>query len=494
MIEAALASWSHPGYQRVAELLGEHTGLAFSAARVPDAEAGIRRALTRAGAPDVTSYAAELESGCGTLDDLIAELTVGETYFFREPLQWEVIREEILPSLTQQRPPGHTLRVWSAGCASGEEAYSLAIALDEGGLAERAQILGTDLSRAALEKAEAASYGPWSLRGTDPLLVARHFTPEGPRWRLEDRIRRQVRFESLNLARDRYPSFASGTWRMDLILCRNVLIYLDDAAVQRVARQLAECLAPGGWLITGPSDPSVNDDGALEAVVSKAGILYRRPTASISPAPSPRSGEGWGEAAAPLPIVDRGEYHGPSPTLPAERGGRPEGGRAEVVDPLAAAREAFARGDYALVSRLTADLPDAAAAALSVRAAANHHGAEAAERRATAALARHPSSPELHLLRAVLLLDRGKLAEAAQAARRALYLDRTLAMGHFLLGTALARLDDRAGARKAFRNALAQCAPLPPDQPVPFADGQRAAHLAEAVEAQLHLLATRRAS
>jgi len=485
---AAHACWSHPVYPRVATLVGERTGLHFSAARVSDAEAGIRRAMVRAGASQLDRYLLELEMGRAELDDLIAELTVGETYFFREPLQWQVIREEILPALSRLRPPEHQLRLWSAGCASGEEAYSLAIVVEEAGLAGRAHILATDLSRDALEKARLAHYGPWSLRGSDPSLVERHFSRDGSRWRLDDRLRRQVQLEPLNLAADRYPSFANGTWRMDLILCRNVLIYLDDATVQRVYRRLADCLAPGGWLITGPSDPALDGGTSLEAVVTRAGLFYRRPAAPTlalhppSPAPSPFHGEGEASSATPAPSPFHGEGWGEAAAPPP------------IADPLAAARAAFGRGDYATAVALTRDLPDPAAAVLAVRATANHRGPEPAERLVAAALTRHPASAELHVLHAVLLLDLGRPSDAAQGARRALYLDRSLAMAHFLLGTALLRLDDRSGARKAFRNARDLCAPRPPAEPVPLADGQRARGLAEAAEAQLQLLAARRAS
>jgi chemotaxis protein methyltransferase CheR len=155
---------------------------------------------------------------------------------------------------------------------------------------------------------------------------------------------------------------------------------------------------------------------------------------------------------------------------------------------------AFARGDYSAVLALAGALPDPAAAALCVRAVANEKGAVEAERMVRAAIERHPRAEELQLLRAVLLMDLGRHKEAVHAARRALYLDRALAMGHFLLGSALARVDDRAGAHQAFRNARTLCAQLPPDTPVRFADGERAARLAEAAEAQLELLAPRRAS
>jgi chemotaxis protein methyltransferase CheR len=464
------APWSDPAFQRVAALLGDRTGLAFSPARVADAEAGIRRAMARAGTAEVTAYLQSLEGGRVRLDDLIAELTVGETYFFREPLQWQVLREEVLPGLVRLRPPDHVLRVWSAGCASGEEAYSLAILMDELGLGDRCQILATDLSGPALERAAGAQYGPWSLRGVEPTRLPRHFSSEGSRWRLREHLRQRVRFERLNLASDSYPSFRTGTWRMDLILCRNVLIYLDDATVRRVARHLGDCLAPGGWLLTGASDPSVNEDGKLEAITTPAGILHRRPAPSPSPSPvppappSPPSGHGSG-AAAPSPLAS-------SPT-----------------DALSEARAAFARGEYGLARGLTSALPDAAAAVLGVRAAANQHDAAAAARLAASSIAHHPSCLELHLLHAVLLIELGSHAEAAQASRRALYLDRSLAMGHYLLGTALALAGEAPAASKAFRNARDQCARLPPDQPVPFGDGQRAARLAEAAEVQLQLLA-----
>jgi chemotaxis protein methyltransferase CheR len=482
-VTEAVPTWTDPAYQRVAGLLGEQTGLAFSAARIADAEAGIRRAMARAGVADPAGYLQALDSGRADLDGLISELTMGETYFFREPAHWEVLRDEVLPALQRARPTEHVLRVWSAGCASGEEAYSLAILLEELGLAARSDILATDLSGPALEKARRACYGPWSLRGVAPERIANHFSSQGPPWCLDDRLRQRVHLGRLNLARDVYPSFASGTWGMDLILCRNVLIYLDEATVRRVARGLADCLAPGGWLLTGPSDPQVNDDGKLEPVVTKAGLFYRKALAGAELAKPPSL------PAVPVLNAERGRDHRLSPTLSAAwRGGLVEEQR------LSATREAFAGGEYARARALAAELTGAEAAALCVRAAANQGGPSEAERVAAESMRRHPGCAELQLLHAVLLLDLGREAEAAQAARRALYLDRGLVMGHFLLGTALVRMEDALGARKAFRNARALCAPLPADQLVPFGDGQRAAGLAEAAEGQLQLLGAGRAS
>jgi chemotaxis protein methyltransferase CheR len=484
------AGWTDPAFQQVAALLGERTGLAFFPARVADAEAGIRRAMARTRAAAAADYLEALRTGQAELDELITELTVGETYFFREPLQWEVLRDQVLPELLRARPAGHVLRVWSAGCASGEEAYSLAVLLDELGLVDRSQILATDLSRTALEKARRAVYGAWSLRGIDPSIVLNHFSPHGARWRLHERLRARVDLERLNLAADPYPSFANGTWRMDLILCRNVLIYLAEAAVERVLHQLAECLAPGGWLLTGASDP-VPTGGALEPITTKAGVLYRRPearraTPTPRPAPSARGSEGWGAAEVPVPMAEPSNDGDRWSTLSSSS----SGAAAPAPDPLAAARAAFARGNYGKAQALAAGLPDPAAAVLGVRAAANERGTAEAERLAASSSARHPECVELHLLHAVLLIDLGRHDEAVEAARRAVYLDRRLVIGHYLLGTALVHLGDLATAARAFRNAHSLAASLPPDLPIPFGDGQRAAGVAQAAGTQLERLAT----
>jgi chemotaxis protein methyltransferase CheR len=485
MIPAPAGGWSHPAYERVVSLLGERTGLAFPDSRVPDAEAGVRRAMARAGGGDVSDYLGRLQRGAADFEDLIGELTVGETYFFRDPLQFQVIREEILPALVRQRPPGHVLRVWSAGCASGEEAYSLAIALDEAGLGQRALVLATDLSRAALARAQAGVYGTWSLRGVDQAVIERCFRPDGQRLRIHDRLRSTVHFGHLNLAVDSYPSFANGTWRMDLILCRNVLIYLDAGVVRAVGSRLVECLAPGGWLLTAPSDPPIDgtragdrdDDGQLETVVTRAGLVFRRPAQPIEE-PGPASNAG--------PPLQEPEPAAPPPPA-APRSMRPD-------ERLERARIAFASGDYAEALALVEPLREPEAEALSIRATANGGDAAAAERLAAAAARRHPEADELHLLHAVLLIDLHRHDEAARAARRAVYRNRSLAMGHFLLGAALVRTGDVAGALKAFRNARDLLAGQDPETPVRFADGQRAGPLAAAAAAELERLARQVAS
>lgn len=483
-------SWTRPAYEAVARLVSTRTGLAFAPSRRDEVEAGIRRAMATSQVPGVERYLEHLTAGAIDLDDLIAELTVGETYFFRDPSHFELIRREVLPDVLRRHGPGHVLRVWSAGCSSGEEAYSLAILLDQLGLGERARIHGSDIARQALARAGQAVYRKWSLRGVDAAIVQRYFRPVGDLHALDDRIKERVSFGALNLALDTYPSPSSGIEAMDIILCRNVLIYFDPETVKRVAERLYRTLAPAGWLVTGPSDPSLSGHAPFETVVTRDGVFYRRGAPGrrvfdIAGVPCLISTAAPGAAQVTAPVtaaVTAPEAAAPSPPHAA-----PQAPAAALVQ----ARAALAAGDYDRALALVAGLSDATAAEISVRARANRDGCEAAADLAARAARQHPLHAPLHFLHAMLLLDLGRPGDAVQAIRRALYLDRFLAMAHFVLGTLLARLGDRAGARRAYETAAALAAERPPDEPVPLGDGERAGRLARVATTQAGLLETR---
>jgi chemotaxis protein methyltransferase CheR len=479
-------AWSHPALEAVARLLAERTGLSFAPYRHAGAEMGMRRAMSRAGASEPDDYWCLLERSPAALDDLLVELTVGETYLFREPAQFAILRNRALPELLARRDEGHVFRLWSAGCASGEEAYSLAILLEQAGLGNRSTVLATDICRVALAKAKEATYGRWSLRGEGAALAGPYLRLRGDRYLVDPRIRGHVRFEYLNLALDVYPSAATGTCALDVILCRNVLIYFDRDTVRAVVRRLFEALAPGGWLVTASSDPPLGSEAPFETVLTEAGLLYRRREVRASlpdplthheserrglPPPSSATTVGASPAARPVVLPSAVSPSAPPP-----------------LDRLAEARAAFARGDYGRAAELAEPLtthPEAAA--LRVRALANVDPEEA-EAVCAAAVGRHPLLAELHYLHAILLLDLGREEEAARAARRVAYLDRSLAIAHFTLGSVLRRLGDADGARRSYRNARDLCAARPPDEAVPLGDGEQAGPLAEAASAALAVL------
>lgn len=151
--------------QPVLDYLSSHAGLVFPESRHGDIAAGICRVMAQYGIGCTDEFVRLIAADEAIFDVVIAEVTVGETYFFREPAQFDAIRNTVLPSLLQARNPMDAIRVWSAGCASGEEAYSLAILMEQEGLSGRAKIRATDISRAALRKARRAEYSSWSLRG-----------------------------------------------------------------------------------------------------------------------------------------------------------------------------------------------------------------------------------------------------------------------------------------------------------------------------------------
>ena len=277
--------WSDAGYAGVASMVASRTGLVFGPTRFESAEEGIRRSMARAGMTDIPRYRHLLESDSRAWDDLLAELVIGETYFFRDVAQFEFIHREVLPNLQRRCGVGHVARAWSAGCASGEEAYSLAMLFADEGLAGRSRILGTDISHRALASARRGRYRDWSFRGDGATRAMRFVTRRSEESVVHDVLRDRVTFEHLNLALDVWPSAVTGTATMDLILCRNVLIYFDPATVARVARRLFESLAPGGWLVTGASDPPLSEHAPFETVLASEGVFLRRGLAQIGKRP-----------------------------------------------------------------------------------------------------------------------------------------------------------------------------------------------------------------
>lgn len=475
---------SAPGLDVVARAVASRTGLSVQPSRRAHIEDGIRRAMARAGLIDPAQYLCALESAPALFDELVAELVVGETYFFRDRSQFDFIRSDVLPEIARLRGPSHVFRAWSAGCSSGEEPYSLAILLEECGQAE-AYLLATDISEAALAKAREAVYGRWSLRNAPAGLAERYFRRSEGRMALDERFRRRVRFNRLNLAMDPYPSLASGVWGLDLILCRNVLIYLDAETIELVAERLFRALALGGWLITGPSDPPLHPHAAFEAIVSPAGVFYRRPVPGMRASRPPLRDE----LPPPTALPDEPALETPPGDPAAEPAGAPEGPPSFAArdDIVAEADAALAQGRYAaaLESTRARLLDSPSAAALHLRALANLEGPAAAARVSTEIVRHHPLSAELHFLRAVLLAGSGRGLEAVEAARKAIYLDRTLAMAHIVLASALRQQGDAAGACRAYRNALALIEGASTDDVVPLSDGESASRLSGALRAQL---------
>lgn len=475
-------TWTDPAYREVATLIGERTGLVFPASRHADVEAALRHVLPDPS--DLDRLAGLLAAEDEAREELVARLTIGESYFFRDPAQFELLRNEVLPALADARS-GVPLRLWSAGCAGGEEPYSLAILCAELGLGN-AHIIGTDISRARLAHARAGVYRPWALRGLPARVLDAWFERDGARFALRPQIRDRVEFRYLNLAEDRFPSLTDGVWGMDVILCRNVLIYFDRVTIERVAARLIDCLSEDGWLICGASDPAIGEIVDCDVVLTPAGLAYRRPRPGAVGAWQLTVAPTGGLPQQPAPPPAQAALPPPAPREPAV-----PAGAADDADDAAALERAYAGRDYAavdaLAARMIATNPGPRPWIVRVRALANRGFLNEAGRAAAAALERHRDSAELLYLHAVLLSESGRHADAAAALRRALYLDPSLAVAHLALADARARLGDRLGQRRALRAAQELLALLPADAVVPASDGQRAGRLARHVRTRLAL-------
>ena len=370
------------------------------------------------------------------IDELVARLTIGETYFFRDPRAFAALEEVVLPELIQRRRPNdRRLRIWSAGCCTGEEPYSIAITLSRAlhDLADwDVTILATDITPQFLQKAEAGIYSRWSFRGTPDALRDRYFRRVGEnRFELSPAIRKLVNFATLNLAQDVYPSLLTNTNAMDVIFCRNVLMYFSPECARQVAGKLHRALVPEGWLFPAGTEASraLFEDFA---VADLSGVIaYRKMPRNVPPMVSQAE-----PAESALP---------PPEPAPAEPEISPE--------------------DQARLLANEGRLDEALAAC-------------------DTALATDKLTPSFHYLRGLILEEKGAHAEAAAALRNALYLDDSFVLAHFALGNLLRRLGrDRDGAR-CFENARMLLRNYPPEAVLPHSDGLTAGRLLATLQLQ----------
>jgi chemotaxis protein methyltransferase CheR len=216
------------------------------------------------------------ETRRGELDEIVERVTTNETYFFREGYQLNAFKDEILPALFAAQGRGKRITVWSAGCSSGEEAYTIAILLLEAGLFGEwdVRVFGSDISRKVLQTARKAVYGRTSFRTTDPRFVRRYFREHDGRHQVRDEVRQLVSFGQINLFDEPMTAIVG---EVDVIFCRNVLIYFNPESRKRVIETLHRKLARGGYLLLGHSESLINVTTAFELVHLKNDMVYRKP-------------------------------------------------------------------------------------------------------------------------------------------------------------------------------------------------------------------------
>ena len=304
---AVQPSMTDAEYRMFCDLVREHCGLHFASDSRFLVE---KRVAHRVEALELGSFAAyryQLRNGPEgdeELSRLIDALTTNETYFFRERKQLTALVEEIIPELLAQRRSqgrARAVSVWSAGCSSGEEPYTIAMMAKEAGFAlgEDLRIYASDISHAMLRKSREGVYRGASFRETDPAIRDRYFEAKDGRYRLADEIRKHVDFIHLNLL-DQSRVALLGP--IDVVLCRNVIIYFDKVGKTRVIQTFYDKLSPGGHLLLGHSESLISISSAFELRHLRNDLVYRRPILGEE------QGDPWQNIAqAAVEISDRGE-------------------------------------------------------------------------------------------------------------------------------------------------------------------------------------------
>ena len=456
------------------------TGLVFYADR-PQALAGhIANRLKQRGLSDCSAYWELLQdehAGEAELDELIALLTIGETYFFRHRELFDALRDVALPEIIDRNRTTKRLRVWSAGCSTGPEAYSLSILLrrDLGDAVScwNISILGTDINRPFLSQATAGRYEEWAFRGTSPELRRACFEDQTKSWRIAPRFQEGVTFQYHNLARHPFPSLVHNLLAFDLILCRNVLIYFAPEIVEQIIAQLAECLVPGGWLAVGHAEHGAHLQGVFDAVNCSGATLYRK--SGPRPERTAFDGSRLRRDMALQPIFAPGVS--PSRSIAQKRaawGGGPRNPRR--VGPSPAVRE--------LKSHAFMPCPEVG----QIRTLADQGNVDAALHFCETLIAKHPLKPIYYFYQALLLDQVAGHDAALEALIKAIYLDREFNLAHYYLGLTQQKLGNTPGAIKSFRNVLRLLEGRDRSERLPDAEGMAIADLEELTHMHLETL------
>ena len=396
----------------VAERVRRETGIVVKDAQLPALEAAIGRA-----APGMSAerFLDELSgrAPAALWHRLVDEVTVPETYFFRERRELEAIDWRRLVEAAREES-SRSVRVWVVGCSTGEEAYSLAILASEalGRDATLVTILATDISNRVLRRAEAGGgYSERSVRDLPPGLKERYLFLADGRYHVKDSLKSLVRFRFHNLVTD--PAPPVGEMPFEVIACRNVLIYFDPPTAERALRSLEAALRPGGLLVLGAADLLTTVGSFGRSLAGRAERRRRRgPAKSGLRRPLGLDPESGGEADSPAAAVPETAEGPPGPRRRAED---------RVEDALLAAD----RGDL-----------------------------DSALEIVEALLVEAPTMVDAYFVRGLVELDRGDSGAAIESLRRSLYLDPSFGLAAFELGRAHDAGDDPRAARRAYAQAL----------------------------------------
>jgi chemotaxis protein methyltransferase CheR len=446
--------------------ISKHTGLNFSKNRLGELVSGIHQAAEEFGFDDPVECIKWLMSGSLTrnqIDTLSSFLTIGETYFFREKESFQHLENSIISRILRDKSKtgNPVIRIWSAACSSGEEPYSIAMLLDRN--RKRLEgwsisILATDINVSALQKAKKGVYSNWAFRDNPDWVKEHYFSKiEGNLYQISDRIKEMVEFEYLNLAENCYPSLITNTNAIDIIFCRNVLMYFLPKISQAVIQRFYLSLVMGGTIVVGPTDAfhilnirgfkrDENSTSVFTKIDPEGADRVTRESANVEPVEPmlPKSGGAF------FPPKKKYVYK--------QRQARFNNTDKDLEEAL----KDYRLGDYKkVIQRLDTELPadpiginKGSRFNLLARVYANLGQLEDALKWCDKALDVEKLNAETYYLKSTILQEENRLEEALTVLRKCIYLNPDYILAHYTLGNIYRSKGNDSDARRSFKNAL----------------------------------------
>jgi len=510
--------------QEIARLITQKTGICFREQDYASLSRKLEQRIQALGFRDLERYYhflnQDLEAPVGKLgwwqrpqisgaeewQNLVDLITVRESYFFRDRNQMTLLAKTLIPLIMEQRGQvtlgRPRLRLWSAGCSTGEEPYSMAILLLEMlGLGEVSQwevlILGTDICETSLARARSGLFSSWSFRQFDPALKEKYFQPHPQGWQINPEVQRLVTFHQNNLLADAFPQVGGPIFEMDLILCRNVFIYFSPSSVDQVLGKFVRTLTPQGFLVTGHAELQGRTLHSLRPLSFPESVVYQRSDTPLPPAPLLTAlwqppGQSSPQPRSPDPTFPAAVTPPPRPVsvLPNQAAAKPGTLPSSVPSGLLQeARTLKQRQNYTgLIRLLQPLLPQAAtprfspsspaspapsprlgdrsqqleAHLLLAQAHANLGQVHEAQQLCQAALKLDPCSVQIYTLLAQIAEETGDLEGAKLFLKRVIYLDPDAIMAYFNLSLIYEQENSLDRARKVQTTTWDLVKRLPP--------------------------------
>lgn len=504
------------------ELILNYSGLHFPEKKRGDLETGLSRSLETMplGITDLHTYYRFLTNvstpeAAAEMDRLMKFLTIGETHFFRNDAHFDALKSHILPELIRRKRTMATttsvnvvgvpqLRVWSAGCATGEEPYSLAMLLREL-IPDIANwhifILATDINQDSLDRARQGIYSAWSFREPRALTMrSRYFTEQGNQYQLRDDIRKMVSFAHHNLAAKDFPAFANGTSAMDLIICRNVMIYFDDETTQALINRFYDALIDRGWLIVGHSEPSLTMYRKFQVQTFPNALLYQKtgqPTICFNDWQGPADvTPGQSLETAVFTVTDDTftQWLPPDPLPQPAANGTHSHIEPDPMDldtyqvALQLLRDNQVEQAVAILEDETYPFTDQQrthAYILLANAYADAGHWHQARAWCDRALKLDTLLPEVYFILAMVHECEGEIESAIANLKKVIYLDRKRPLSHFNLAMLYMKNGQKVQAERALHNAEKILTEWPPEKVIPNSGGTNAKRLLQVVQYML---------